>query len=76
MKRRFSSGYRVVAGLLKLEELRMQQEHTGLDDSVPLLRLTAIGMDWKSHIAYKNPEDGATMSSFKISCTVHQGYHF
>jgi hypothetical protein len=34
---------------------------TGLDDGVPLLGLTAIGMDWKSHLAYKDPEDGATV---------------
>jgi hypothetical protein len=46
------------AGLLKLEELRIQQGHTGLDDRMPLLGLTAIGMDWKSHLAYKDPEDG------------------
>jgi hypothetical protein len=49
------------AGLLKLEELRIQQGHAGLDDGVPLLGLTAIGMDWKLHLAYKDPEDGVTV---------------
>jgi hypothetical protein len=50
------------ARLLKLQELRQQQGGTCLDDTLPLLALTAIGMDWKAHLAYKLPEDGPIVS--------------
>ncbi|KAL5347667.1 hypothetical protein ACLOAV_007076 [Pseudogymnoascus australis] len=47
------------AGLLKLHELRLQQGDIDTEETVPLIGMTAIGLDWKSHVAYKLPDDGA-----------------
>jgi hypothetical protein len=50
------------AGLLKLQELRQQQGELYSNEAMPLLALTAIGLDWKAHLAYKLPEDGPIVS--------------
>ncbi|KFZ19777.1 hypothetical protein V501_00510 [Pseudogymnoascus sp. VKM F-4519 (FW-2642)] len=50
------------AGLLKLHELRLQQADIDAEETVPLIGMTAIGLDWKSHVAYKLPGDGAIVS--------------
>ncbi|ELR09120.1 hypothetical protein GMDG_03700 [Pseudogymnoascus destructans 20631-21] len=52
------------AGLLKLHELRLQQGDIDTEETVPLIGMTAIGLDWKSHVAYKLPDDGAVVSHF------------
>ncbi|ELR10086.1 hypothetical protein GMDG_04486 [Pseudogymnoascus destructans 20631-21] len=49
------------AGLLKLHELRLQQGDIDAEETVPLIGMTAIGLDWKSHVAYKLPDDGAVV---------------
>jgi len=50
------------AGLQKLEELRLQSESRSVSESLPLFGWTAIGMDWKLHIAYLDAHDGGVVS--------------
>lgn len=62
------------AGLAKLDELKMQlsvtdqQTSAGMtlgyaeaDESLPVFGWTAIGMDWKLHIAYRDKIDGGVV---------------
>lgn len=55
------------AGLLKLHELRLQQGDIDAEETVPLIGMTAIGLDWKSHVAYKLPDDGAVVSHYTFT---------
>jgi len=43
------------AGLLKLQELRAHYGTVEGGQILPLFGWTAIGMDWKLHIAYQDP---------------------
>ncbi len=53
------------AGLAKLDELKMQAGTTlgcaGAEESLPLFGWTAVGMDWRLHIAYRDKNDGGVI---------------
>ncbi|OAF59175.1 hypothetical protein VC83_04385 [Pseudogymnoascus destructans] len=63
------------AGLLKLHELRLQQGDIDTEETVPLIGMTAIGLDWKSHVAYKLPDDGSVVILGPVSIGGYEDIH-
>lgn len=51
------------AGLLKLQELRTKFGTERSDEPLPLFGWTAIGTDWKLHLAYGDQDGAAVVRS-------------